>query len=95
MHRLLVKVHQRLSSFRLFPGVAELGGVVQTLLVDFGVEGLAFALLDFEVSLEVLLLSVHLRLVLQSVLVQHLILTLACGESLLISLIVIQFFHNA
>jgi len=75
--------------------VAELGGIGQTLLVDFGVEGLTFALFDFEFALKVLLLSVHLGLVLQSVLVQHFILTLACSESLLIALIVVQFFQNA
>lgn len=92
---MLVKVDQSLSSLRLLPGMAELFGVSQALLVDFGVERLAFTLLDFEFSLKVLLLRVHLGLVLQGVLVQYLILAFASSESLLVSLVVVQLFHNA
>ena len=66
---MLVKVDQSLSSLRLLSGMTELSGIIQALLIDLSVERLAFTLLDFEFSLKVLLLSVHLGLVLQGVLV--------------------------
>lgn len=65
------------------------------LLVDLGVEWLALPFLDCQLGFEVLLPGMHLRFVLERVLVEHFVLFLAGVQPVLVSLVVRQLVHHS
>ena len=71
------------------------GCLRQALLVYFRIKGLSLPLLDSQLTFKVFLFHVHLRLVLQSALVENFILTLAGVEAVFVALVVVELVHDA